>query len=122
MKTLHLNLKRQWYDMILSGEKKEEYREIKQYWIDRLVAAIWSSEFSQLSHEDRIRHHLGEDKIQFEIFDTITFSNGYSKDRDSFVIELKSIEIKEGNSKWGAIPGEKYFCLQLGEVLFTNTK
>lgn len=28
-KTLHLVLKSQWYDMIASGEKKEEYREIK---------------------------------------------------------------------------------------------
>ena len=28
MKTLHLNLKKQWFDMILSGEKKEEYREL----------------------------------------------------------------------------------------------
>lgn len=35
-KTLHLNLKKKWFDMILSGEKTEEYREIKGYWIDRL--------------------------------------------------------------------------------------
>ena len=28
MKTLHLVLKHKWYDMIESGEKKEEYREI----------------------------------------------------------------------------------------------
>ena len=37
MKKLHLNLKRKWFDMILSGEKKEEYREFKKYWIDRLT-------------------------------------------------------------------------------------
>lgn len=29
MKVLHLALKRKWYDMIASGEKPEEYREIK---------------------------------------------------------------------------------------------
>ena len=28
MKTLHLVLKSKWYDMIASGEKKEEYREL----------------------------------------------------------------------------------------------
>lgn len=30
---LYLNLKRKWFDMIVFGEKKEEYREIKFYWI-----------------------------------------------------------------------------------------
>ena len=29
MKYLHLTLKKNWFDLILSGEKKEEYREIK---------------------------------------------------------------------------------------------
>ena len=36
-KTLHLTLKKKWYDMIASGEKKEEYREVKKYWIRRLI-------------------------------------------------------------------------------------
>lgn len=35
MKTLHLNLKKKWFDMILSSEKKEEYREIKPFWENR---------------------------------------------------------------------------------------
>lgn len=29
---LTIPIKKKWYDMILSGEKKEEYREIKPYW------------------------------------------------------------------------------------------
>jgi hypothetical protein len=37
MKTLHLPLKAKWYEMIESGVKTEEYREIKPYWIIRLV-------------------------------------------------------------------------------------
>ena len=28
---LHLTLKKQWFDMISEGVKKEEYREIKEY-------------------------------------------------------------------------------------------
>lgn len=32
MKILRLNLKSCWYEMIERGEKKEEYREIKEYW------------------------------------------------------------------------------------------
>lgn len=32
---LILPLKKKWFDMIASGEKKEEYREIKEYWRTR---------------------------------------------------------------------------------------
>ena len=34
---LPLVLKGKWYDMIASGEKKEEYRDFKPYWINRLI-------------------------------------------------------------------------------------
>lgn len=34
--TLHLNLKKQWFDKIASGVKTEEYRDIKPYWTKRL--------------------------------------------------------------------------------------
>lgn len=37
MKTLNLVLTGKWYDMIASGEKTEEYREIKPYWEKRLL-------------------------------------------------------------------------------------
>lgn len=33
MRTLTLHLKRKWFDLIKSGEKKEEYREQTTYWI-----------------------------------------------------------------------------------------
>lgn len=33
---LVLPIKKKWFDMILSGEKKEEYREIKPYYDSRL--------------------------------------------------------------------------------------
>ena len=35
MKTLYLNLKKQWFDMIKTGEKTEEYRDIKDFWFIR---------------------------------------------------------------------------------------
>lgn len=34
---LTLPIKRKWFDMIVSGEKKEEYREIKPYWTSRIL-------------------------------------------------------------------------------------
>ena len=98
-KTLHLNLKRKWFDMIKSGDKKEEYRKLSEYWNIRLGMS-----------------DLIEYPEHYE-FDSVTFSNGYAKDRDQFEIELKGIEIKEGNPSWGAIPGKKYFVLELGKIL-----
>ena len=52
MKTLHLTLKRQYFEAILAGTKREEYREIKPYWRKRLEG---------------------------KTFDEILFRNGYSK-------------------------------------------
>ncbi len=100
MKTLHLNLKRKWYDMILSGEKVEEYRELSKYWFSRFVIA-------KLYIPDLIRQD----------YDTITFSNGYAKDRDQFVIELIKIGISDGRPEWGAELDKKYFVLFLGKFL-----
>ena len=107
-KTLHLNLVRKWFDMIKSGEKKEEYREMSNYWCSRI------------GHEYYNESGLWVDGYwygAFKAFNTITFSNGYAKDRDQFKVELKGISIGEGNPDWGAIPGKKYFVLELGEIL-----
>lgn len=35
-KVLRLILKRKWYNLIAIGAKREEYREIKEYWLKRL--------------------------------------------------------------------------------------
>ena len=37
MKILHLPLKKEWYDMIERGDKREEYRENTRYWQTRLI-------------------------------------------------------------------------------------
>ena len=36
MKILDLDLKGKWYDMIESGEKPEEYRDLIQHWVSRI--------------------------------------------------------------------------------------
>lgn len=52
-------------------------------------------------------------------YDTVTFSNGYAKDRDQFVIEWKGLEVGKGNPEWGA-PGYPVFKIKLGEILSDN--
>ena len=39
---LDLVLKSEWYDLIKSGDKKHEYRAIKEYWSRRLFAKHYS--------------------------------------------------------------------------------
>ena len=39
-KILTLTVSKQWFDMIVAGEKTEEYREIKGYWIVRLYDVL----------------------------------------------------------------------------------
>jgi len=90
MKILHLTLKKKWFDMILSGEKKEEYREIKDHWVTR---------------------------IEGKSYDAIKFVNGYGKSRPSFMIELKSIKRGSGIPWWGGKFGEIQYVLELGKIL-----
>ncbi len=90
MNILHLTLKRKWFDMILSGEKKEEYREIKPYWRKRLLR---------------------------KSFDAIHFRNGYAKDARCFTIALKGLYRNLGIVEWGAPEGEEVFILRLGEII-----
>lgn len=99
MATLHLNLKKKWFDMILSGEKKEEYRELKPYWAERLKNKVLS---------------------EFKSFDTITFKNGYQKNAPEMVVQLNYITIGLGLQTWGAEEDVKYYVLSLGEILSTK--
>lgn len=99
-KVLHLNLKKKWYDMILSGEKKEEYRGVKDYWAKR---------FNYFNSKDLITCNHG--------FSEIVFRNGYSKNAPTMKIQLKSIELNTGKPEWGANPKETYFVIKLGEII-----
>lgn len=63
MSNLSLVLKHKWYNLIESGEKTSEYREIKPYW------------------DKRLRRH----------YDTVTFQKGYTNTKLKF--NIISIEI-----------------------------
>ena len=63
-KILHLTLHRQWFDLILSGEKTEEYREDKEFWRRRL---------------------------ENQRYDEIHFRNGYARDARWMRVELFDI-------------------------------
>ena len=104
MKTLTLPLKRKWFDMIKSGEKKEEYREIKPFYESRFYKTFISG-FGTCEPEAGHR---------FKEFANLVFTLGYPKADDTerrLVFKNPRIRIGEGKPEWGAEPGKMYFVI-----------
>lgn len=98
-KILHLTLKKKWFDMIAAGIKKEEYREIKPYWKKRLIVNSFCP------------------KLIFKKYDVVVFKNGYSKDAPTLTVECLGIHVDYGLSEWGAELKQKYYVIELGDIL-----
>lgn len=94
-KILNLVLKKRWFDLILKGVKKEEYRECKDYWKARLV-----DEFGE-----------------FKDFDVVRFRLGYGKEAPTIDVELLGIDSGEPNIEW--CEGDEKWCyrIKLGRIL-----
>lgn len=123
MRTLNTTLKRQWFDMIQSGEKKEEYREIKPYWYSRLLnsgnSKTLSDSCDNLKNTDSAARWNFDNRyyhIQKQ-FTHIRFTNGYSKNSPSFTIECNGIRIGRGNPDWGAPTDRDVFIISLGKIV-----
>ena len=124
MKVLHLTLKKKWFDMILSGDKKEEYREIKPYWFRRLVYCGKDdliNEWCKDIQDKKLAARWNYDNYYYgKSFNKILFRNGYSKNAPSFEIECKGIEIGHGLIHWGAEKSKEYFVIKLGSITNHN--
>lgn len=117
--TLHLTLKKRWFDMILRGEKKEEYREIKKYWAIRLCGTSqYNGNDKGLLPDDKSTYWNGFYPINFRPYSEVVFKNGYGKNSPSCTVELKSIEIGMTKSEWCDEGEIKAFVLKLGNVIF----
>lgn len=120
MKTLHLPLKAQWYEMIESLIKGAEYRSITAYWIVRLFEYSNGSKIPRItanilaSHPEILSLRLGQGVIVFKKFTHVKFSFGYTKRTMTF--EIESITIGKGKPEWGA-PTEYVFIIKLGKRL-----
>ena len=132
MKTLHLTLKKQYFNEILAGEKTEEYRELKSYWISRLLKGQNEGvELSAQEYNDLIRDLqspldnfdsaaedlLGYFGLALDYYDQIIFRNGYAKNAPTMIVELKGIQIKRCNTPLG---NKWQFAIKLGKILETK--
>lgn len=86
---LILPIKSKWFNMILSGDKQEEYREIKPYYTMRFKKIFEMYPNSNIP--------TGLDK------QLIGFRNGYGSSRPQFTA-VCSLDIKTGKEEWGAEP------------------
>jgi hypothetical protein len=88
-RVLHLTLKKKWFDLIASGEKDTEYREIKDYWERRFFI---------------------KDTPIVRGFDEIHFRNGYKKDSPFMRVEWKTLVAEPFN-------GNLCYAIKLGKIL-----
>ena len=93
---LTLPIKKKWFDMIVSGEKKEEYRAIKPY---------YSVRFENIGLLNCV--HEPTTNLAF-----IRFRAGYSSISPSAIVQAK-LRMGEGKEQWGAEKGKDYWVLEI---------
>ena len=98
---LILPIKKKWYDMIISGEKLEEYREVTPYYKSRFKNLFSMYPYSFIPE--------GWDKQK------LMLRNGYSKTSPSCIITA-TLDIGKGKPEWGAEKGKEYYILRIINV------
>lgn len=101
METLTTTIKRRWLKEIVAGTKKIEYREIKPYWIKRLI--VGESAFAQAFKRCPFKLRL---------------INGMSKDAPEVTVLIKKIDF--GYQPWELDPTlseDRLFRLHIAKVL-----
>ena len=136
-KILVLNLIKEWFNLTLQGIKKEEYRAITPYWLNRFMCVengdsltkCYSKEtieficfafknYKLLAYES-IEQILNQHHIRFKDFKVTDFRNGYKLlDKvPRFIIENKGITIGKGKPEWGYTGEDNVFIIHHGRVL-----
>ena len=108
-----LPIKKKWFDMIASGEKKEEYREIKPYYKTRFYNAIKKELDKETFAQQVTAVILYNNTVMLDVI----FRNGYSK--NSPQIKCKCIFKGKGQGKqeWGAEPNINYYILEILKIV-----
>ena len=121
-KTLHLVLKRKWWEMIDSGEKTEEYRDVNHYWAIRLLDRQyrWYSQNIDYPNNfiDWLCFRLIHNDISFRSYENVCFHLGYTNNTMTFKITSMNVMYGEVcRQEWGAEPDKYYFVIKLGEKI-----
>lgn len=109
-----LPIKKKWFNMIASGEKKEEYREIKPYYTSRFVKALG---FPGKSEREDVKELLSQMRAMKRI--EVLFRNGYSGESPAIIADC-FLSIGTGKEEWGASLGENYYILHIDKINWTG--
>ncbi len=107
-KVLTLTISKQWFDMIADDKKKEEYREVKPYWIARLfqdnsnIVDVRNLASALAGRTDLLKKYIDAQRIVLKQYTHVLFINGYRKDSPRIEKEIVSITI--GKPKKGLCP------------------
>ena len=100
---INLTIKRRWFDMIASGEKREEYRGAD----NRHVNTAWE----RIAHDEPAAY-------------TMVLRNGYSMDSPALAVRVYGIILRNGNDsihpEWGE-PNHPHYAILLGEIVYRGT-
>lgn len=120
MKILELPLKKEWYDMIECGEKREEYREVKPYWVKRLLDYKRLKEYfidnrKELLVKQVLFTNCQVIKNACEDFPRgythVRFRYGYTKRTMMFTIDSITMGF-DGRLEWGAPTDKPVFIIK----------
>ncbi len=142
---LQLTLMRKWFEMIRSGEKRQEYRAIKRYWSRRLttnpktqyILGLGETPYTIHRRADDIEQYQGEgldprthyfawdvkqfkEEAKWREFTAVRFRNGYGKDAPEMLVECKGISIGHANPDWSDAHEHEVFIIELGDIIESN--
>lgn len=105
-KVLTLTVNKEWFSRILSGEKKEEYREIKPYWIKRLTTNC------EVVYDVVAETYCG--KVLYRPYTHVLFINGYGDDKPRVEKEIVWIDIDRPRKGWcpDDFLGKEFFVIK----------
>lgn len=105
-KVLTLSVKKEWFDKIVSGEKTEEYREIKPYWIKRLTTNC------EVVYDVVAETYCG--KVLYRPYTHVLFINGYGDDKPRVEKEIVWIDIDRPRKGWcpDDFLGKEFFVIK----------
>lgn len=114
--------------MIASGEKQEEYRDIKPFYCRRLSDYCKYMNFNQSNtmfgwsptpHCKDGSLCFGYNGVYVKNYDAIRFHRGQGG-KQTMLIECKGISVGYGNPEWGAPADKEVFIIKLGNRYITQ--
>ena len=105
-KVLTLTVSKKWFDMIADGKKDEEYREIKPYWVARLlqnnsnIVDVRHLALALAGRTDLLKKYIDAQRIVLKQYTHVLFINGYGNDKPRVEKEIESISIGKPRKGW----------------------